>query len=61
MANKKIKIDDFETKFSQIRIKHRTSSPYRELIKKYFLHENELCDWIIIFGNMLKIWNMMKL
>ena len=47
MANKKVKIDDFETKFSQIRIKHRTSSPYRELIKKYFLHENELCDWII--------------
>ena len=47
MANKKVKVDDFETKFSQMRIKHRTCSPYRELIKKYFLHENELCDWII--------------
>ena len=47
MGSKKIKVDDFETKFSQMRIKRRTSSRYRELIKKYFLYENELCDWII--------------
>ena len=47
MASKKIKVDDFETKFSQMRIKRRTSTFYRELIKKYFLNENELCDWII--------------
>ena len=47
MASKKIKVDDFETKFSQMRIKRRTSTYYRELIKKYFLNENELCDWII--------------
>ena len=47
MASKKIKVDDFETKFSQMRIKRRTRTYYRELIKKYFLHENELCDWII--------------
>ena len=47
MANKKIKVDDFETKFSQMRIKRKTSTHYRELIKKYFLYENELCDWII--------------
>ena len=47
MASKKIKVDDFETKFSQMRIKRRTSTYYRELIKKYFFNENELCDWII--------------
>ena len=47
MASKKIKVDDFETKFSQMRIKRKTSTYYRELIKKYFLNENELCDWII--------------
>ena len=47
MASKKIKVDDFETKFSQMRIKRRTSTYYHELIKKYFLNNNELCDWII--------------
>ena len=47
MATKKVLVDDFETKSSQMRIKRRTSSHYRELIKKYFLYENELCDWII--------------
>ena len=46
MSSKKVKVDDFETKFSLMRIK-RGSSSYRELIKKYFLYENELCDWII--------------
>ena len=47
MSSKKVKVDDFETKFSLMRIKRGTSSHYRELIKKYFLYENELCDWII--------------
>ena len=47
MASKKIKVDDFETKFSQMRIKRRQSTYYRELIKKYYFTENELCDWII--------------
>ena len=47
MASKKIKVDDFENKFSQMKIKRKTSNHYRELIKKYFLYENELCDWII--------------
>ena len=30
-----------------MRIKRKTSTNYWELIKKYFLYENELCDWII--------------
>ena len=32
MASKKLKVDDFETKFSFMKIKRRTSTHYRELI-----------------------------
>ena len=47
MVSKKVKNDDFEKKFSLKRIKRRTSTHYRELIKRYFECENEHCDWII--------------
>ena len=47
MASKKVKNDEFEIKFSLMRIKRGTSIHYRELIKRYFECENELCDWII--------------
>ena len=46
MASKKGENEDFETQFSLMRIqKKKTTS--RELIKRYFECENELCDWII--------------
>ena len=61
MSSKKVKVDDFETKFSLNRIKRGTSSHYRELIKKYFLYENELCDWIINLWKYAKVWSMIKL
>ena len=47
MASKKLKNDDFEIKFPLMRIKRGTSTHYREMIKRYFEYENELCDWII--------------
>ena len=43
MASKKVKYDaDFETKFSLMRIECRTSTVFRESIKLWFKHENEL-------------------
>ena len=55
MSSKRIKYnDDFEMKFSKMRIHHRTSSEFRETVKIWFKFENELCDWI------LNLWKYAK-
>ena len=42
--------EDFEAQFSEMRIR-RSENParqtYHEMIKNYFKHNQELCDWII--------------
>ena len=55
MATKRVKCnDDFEMKFSKMRINHKSSSEFCETVEIWFTFENKLCDWI------LNLWKYAK-
>ena len=54
MSSKRLRYDDFEMKFSKMRINHKSSTDFYETAKIWFTFENELCDWI------LNLWKYAK-